>query len=116
MNNAFDIVRGGEMRRTMEQTALFDGPDVAHTTGFIRGFNRTLARTGIGLYEMITAPIPPYDPIFTDHFAPYPVYPDNYQPGIMADSLFTTDSNLGFGGGDVAPFLPGSRFHVFGNP
>ena len=29
LNNSFDIVRGGEFRRTMEQTALFDSPDTA---------------------------------------------------------------------------------------
>src|SRR5438552_3887511 len=76
MSNTFEIVRGGEFRRTMEQTALVDGPDTAYGTGFIRGVNRTLARTGIGIYEIVTAPFPPYDPVATDHFAPGPVYPD----------------------------------------
>src|SRR5213078_2357390 len=77
MGNMFEIVRGGEFRRTMEQTALVDGPDTAYGTGFIRGVNRTLARTGIGIYEVVTAPFPPYGPVFTDHFSPGPVYPDN---------------------------------------
>src|SRR5881296_1350524 len=45
-NNAFEIVRGGEFRRTMEQTAMFDSPDTAYSTGFFRGINRSLARTG----------------------------------------------------------------------
>ena len=40
-----DIVRGGEFRRTVEQTALFQGPDAGYTTGVVRGINRTLART-----------------------------------------------------------------------
>ena len=112
MANTFEIVRGGEFRRTMEQSALFDGPDYAYSTGFVRGINRTLSRTGIGVYEMVTAPIPPYDPVFTDRFAPGPVYPDNYTPGLMADSMFETDSHIGFTGGDVAPFIPGSRFRI----
>ena len=116
LNNAFDIVRGGEFRRTMEQTALHDGPDAAYSTGFIRGINRTFARTGIGIYEMITAPLPPYDPVFTEHFSVNPVYPDNYTPTLMADPMFATDTQLGFSGGNVAPFIPGSRFHVFANP
>src|SRR5690242_18900813 len=73
MANTADIVRGGEFRRTMEQTALFKGSDMAYSTGFVRGVNRTLCRTGIGVYEMVTAPIPPYHPIFTDRFAPGPV-------------------------------------------
>ncbi|HEV2394269.1 MAG TPA: exosortase system-associated protein, TIGR04073 family [Verrucomicrobiae bacterium] len=113
VNNMLEVVRGGEMRRTMEQTAIFDGPDVAYTTGFFRGLNRTLARTGIGVYEVVTAPIPPYDPVFTDYFAPGSVYPDNYTPGLLEDSMFATDSNLGFSGGDVAPIVPGSRFRIF---
>jgi len=113
MSNMFEIVRGGEFRRTMEQTGLFDGPDAAYGTGFVRGINRTMARTGIGIYEVVTAPFPPYDPVFTDHFAPGPVYPDNYLPGLLEDSMFATDSNLGFSGGDVAPFIPGSRFRIF---
>ncbi|HYG24177.1 MAG TPA: exosortase system-associated protein, TIGR04073 family [Verrucomicrobiae bacterium] len=111
--NTFEIVRGGEFRRTMEQTALFDSPDEAYSTGFIRGVNRTLARTGLGVYEIVTAPIPPYDPIFTNYLAPGPVYPDNYQPGLLADSMFDTDTYFGYSGGDVMPFVPGSRFRVF---
>src|SRR5436190_5387158 len=87
MANTFEIVRAGEFRRTMEQTALFDGPDAAYSTGFVRGVNRTLARTGIGIFEVVTAPFPPYGPIFTDHFAPGPVYPDNYAPTLIEDSM-----------------------------
>jgi putative exosortase-associated protein (TIGR04073 family) len=113
MANTFEVVRMGEMRRSMEQTALFDSPDTAYTTGFIHGLNRSLARTGIGIYEVVTAPLPPYHPVCTDYLAPGPVYPDNFAPGLMADSMFATDTDLGYSGGDVLPFLPGSRFHVF---
>jgi putative exosortase-associated protein (TIGR04073 family) len=113
MANAFDIVRGGEFRRTMEQTALFDGPDAAYTHGFIRGINRTFARTGIGIFEMVTAPFPPHHPIATDYLAPGPVYPDSYMPNLLEDSMFATDTSVGFSGGDVLPMIPGSRFHVF---
>jgi putative exosortase-associated protein (TIGR04073 family) len=113
MANTFEIVRIGELRRSMEQTALIEGPDTAYTAGFMHGLNRTLARTGIGVYEVVTAPIPPHHPVFTDHFAPGPVYPDNYAPGMIADSMFATDTDLGYGGGDVLPFIPGMRFRVF---
>lgn len=113
MANTFEVVRGGEFRRTVEQTALWDGPDSGYTVGFIRGFNRSMARTGIGIYEVVTAPFPPYDPVFTDYLAPGPVYPDNYTPSLLEDSLFATDTNLGFSGGDVLPFVPGSRFRIF---
>ena len=113
MANLVEPLRLGEMRRTMEQTALFDGPDVSYTAGFIRGLNRTLARTGIGVYEVVTAPIPPYDPVCTDYLSPNPVYPDNYTPTLVEDTSFSTDTNLGFGGGDVIPFVAGSRFRIF---
>jgi len=113
MGNTYEIVRGGEFRRSMEQTALFEGPDTAYSTGFVHGVNRSFARTGIGVYEVVTAPFPPYHPVFTDKFSPGPVYPDNYVPGIIADSTFATDTELGYSGGDVLPFIPGVRFHVF---
>ncbi|MGN6642603.1 MAG: exosortase system-associated protein, TIGR04073 family, partial [Verrucomicrobiota bacterium] len=111
--NTFEIVRGGEFRRTMEQTALFDSPDTAYSLGVVRGINRTLARTGLGIYEVVTAPFPPYDPQFTNYLAPGPVYPDSYTPGLIADSMFATDTYIGYSGGDVAPMIPGSRFRIF---
>ena len=113
MSNVIEPLRMGEIRRSMEQTALFDGPDAGYATGFIKGLNRTLARTGLGVYEMVTAPIPPYDPVLTDYLAPGPVYPDSYAPGLVEDSMFSTDTNLGFAGGDIAPLVPGSRFRIF---
>lgn len=112
INNFTEIPRGGEVRRSMEQSALFRGPDQSYTTGFIHGMNRSVARTFVGLYEIITFPFPPYDPVF---HPVNPVYPDNYKPGILADSIFATDTQLGFSGGDVAPWSPGSRFSIFGN-
>jgi len=113
MSNMYEIVRGGEMRRSVEQTALFESPEVGYTYGFIHGLNRTLARTGIGIYEVVTAPFPPYGPVCTEYFSVNPVYPDNYTPGLLEDSMFATDTNLGFSGGDVAPMVPGSRFRIF---
>ena len=135
MNNVTEFVRGGEIRRSMEQTALWEGPDSAYTTGFIRGFNRSLARTAIGAYEVVTAPFPPYGPLLTSTNRLYPdfsirnktypwggmvlpenpVYPDAYKPGVLSDSIFATDTALGFSGGDVAPMVKGSRFKVFDN-
>jgi len=135
MNNVTEIVRGGELRRSTEQTALWEGPEASYTVGFIRGLNRTVARTAIGAYEVITAPFPPYGPLLTSTNRLYPdysirnssfpwggmvlpedpVFPDNYRPTLLADSLFATDTSLGFSGGDVAPMVPGSRFHIYDN-
>jgi putative exosortase-associated protein (TIGR04073 family) len=111
--NTYEIVRAGEYRRSVEQVSLVEGPNVGYTYGAMHGFNRTLVRTGIGIYEIVTAPIPPYGPVFTNHYTPNPVYPDNYQPGLIEDSLFATDTYVGYSGGDVAPFIPGSRFQIF---
>lgn len=116
MNNTFEIVRGGELRRSMEQTTLFNSPDAGYGVGFVHGLNRTLARTGIGIYEVLTFPFPPYHPVCTDTFAPGPVYPDNYTPDLRSDSLYATDTSLGFSGGDVIPLMPGSRFRIFDTP
>lgn len=113
MRNITELARGGEIRRSMEQTALFDGPDMAYTTGFLRGFNKSLVRTGVGVYEVLTAPFPPYDPVFTDYMTVDPVYPDSYKPKLLADPTFGPDTALGFSGGDVAPMIPGSRFRIF---
>jgi putative exosortase-associated protein (TIGR04073 family) len=113
ITNLVEPLRMGEFRRSMEQTGLTDGPDAAYGVGFIRGINRTLARTGVGLYEIVTAPIPPYDPVWTSYLSPTPAYPDNYVPNLVEDSTFATDTNLGFSGGDVMPFMPGSRFRIF---
>jgi putative exosortase-associated protein (TIGR04073 family) len=113
MANTMEIVRLGEWRRTMEQTALFRGPDKGYSTGFVSGLTRSVARTGVGVYEIVTAPFPPYDPVFTDYLSPAPAYPDNYKPNLLEDSLFATDANLGFSGGDINPLIPGSRFRIF---
>lgn len=110
IGNVTELARMGEVRRAMEQTALWEGTDKAYTTGVIRGLNRSFARTGVGLYEIITFPFPTYDPIFLPE---QPVYPDSYTPNLIADPSFGPDASLGFSGGDVAPFIPGSRFRVF---
>jgi putative exosortase-associated protein (TIGR04073 family) len=121
ISNTFEIVRGGEMRRSIEQTTIFEGPHAGYTTGLIRGMNRSLARTGLGIWEVLTFPIPnhtahSYAPIGTRYLAANPVYPDSFQPGILAgDTTLETDSNVGMSGGDVAPFVPGSRFTIFGH-
>jgi putative exosortase-associated protein (TIGR04073 family) len=110
INNMTEFTRMGEIRRSMEQTALFEGADVAYTTGFFKGFNRSVMRTAVGAYEVITFPIPSYDPVFLPE---NPVYPDSYKPRLIADPTFGPDANLGFSGGDVAPMLMGSRFRIF---
>lgn len=113
--NITEPIRLGELRRSMEQTAISSGPDVAYTRGFVKGLNRTIARTVVGAYEIATFPIPDrgfsnYEPLM--HPA-NPVYPDSYTPRILADPMFQPDADLGFATGDVAPWIAGSRFRIF---
>lgn len=127
MNNSMELFRGGEMRRSIEQAGLWDGADAAFSTGLVQGIGRTMARTAIGFSEVITAPFPPYTPysfpekwfrdpsnkLRSEPFSVNPVYPDTYQPRLFSDTIFHTDSRIGFAGGEIAPFIPGSRFRVF---
>jgi putative exosortase-associated protein (TIGR04073 family) len=115
MNNFYEVVRMGEMRRSVEQMSVLDSPGAGYTAGAVRGLDRSLARTGVGVLEVITFPLPPYGPMFTSYLKPEPVFPESYKPGLISDSLFDTDTYTGFTGGDVAPFIPGSRFKVFDN-
>jgi putative exosortase-associated protein (TIGR04073 family) len=113
LSNSAEFARLGEIQRSMEQTALFETPGHHYAEGFVKGFCKSVARTGVGAYEIITFPLPPYEPVWTDYLSPSPGYPDAYKPGLIADSMFSTDVNVGFSGGDVAPWSPGSRFKVF---
>ena len=113
MSNMLEFTRLGEVRRSVEQTTLFDQPGGHYYAGYAKGMQRSFVRTILGVYETAFPFLPPYDPLLTDYLSVNPVYPDNYAPGILADSLFATDTNLGFSGGDVAPFIPGSRFRIF---
>ena len=113
MGNMFEPVRAGEFSRGAEQGSLFGGTDTGMMAGFAQGFDKTMLRTGVGIYEIVTFPIPPYGPVCTDYLSPRPAYPDSYHPRKWADSMTATDHYLGFSGGDVAPWFPGSRFRVF---
>lgn len=113
--NVGEVVRAGEFQRATEQSSLFTGTDTGYTTGVVKGVNKTLARTGVGLYEIVTFPLPPYHPVCRDYLQAYPQYPDSYHPRKVSAPQMDTDHYLGFSGGDVAPWFPGSRFRVFDN-
>jgi len=135
ISNVTEIVRLGELRRSMEQSAYWNGQESAFTTGFIHGLNRTMVRTFVGVYEVVTFPIPSYEPVFTPDYrlypdisvkntrypfgglklSPQPVYPASYAPNLLSTQIFATDTSLGFSGGDIAPMIIGSRFRIFDN-
>jgi putative exosortase-associated protein (TIGR04073 family) len=115
MSNTFEIVRMGEVRRSVEQTSVFESPSAGYTVGLVSGIDHTVARTVMGAVEIVTFPLPPYDPVFTSYVKPGPIYPESYKPGRISEGVFDTDTYMGFSGGEVAPFIPGSRFRVFDN-
>jgi len=102
-----------DMRRSIEQTAIFESPSIAYTTGVARGFDAEMTRLGVGIAEVATFPFPPYAP-YMKSLGDYPG-PESYRPGRYSDALFDTDTYNGFSGGEVAPFVPGSRFKIFDN-
>ena len=114
LSNTFEIVRMGELRSSVEENSVFPQSGYGYY-GLVHGLDRSLERTAIGVYEVATFPIPSYDPVLTKSFSPDPVFPDSYTPGLPATTSFETDTYTGFSGGDVAPFIPGSRFQVFDN-
>ena len=116
MNNIGEVVRWGETRRSIEQSGVWSGPFAARGRGMVSGLHHSLARIGVGVIEVVTFPIPSYDPMFTRYVTPVPGSPDNYKPGLPDISLYDTDTALGFSGGDIAPIVPGSRFAIFRTP
>jgi len=114
-SNTFEFARLAEMRRSIEQTEVFEGSGSAFTTGVIHGFDQTIARVGLGVAEVATFPIPPYEPIATSYVPVKSLGPESYRPNMYSDAMFDTDTYTGFSGGDVAPFIPGSRFQIFDN-
>jgi putative exosortase-associated protein (TIGR04073 family) len=114
IRNTTEVVRLGDMRTSVEQTSVWNGPEQGCTVGVVRGFDHTLERTGLGLVEIITAPFPPYHPIFTKYVPANPTYPDSYVDGLPDDPLFHTDYYVGYSGGLEADFVPGSQFDVLG--
>lgn len=110
LTNVTEVARLGELRRSMEQSAIWDSPQEGISRGFINGISNTLKRTAAGVYEVATFPLPSYDPILEPEWGQFP---DNHKPNLLSDTTFAPDVALGFSGGDIAPFLPASRFRVF---
>jgi putative exosortase-associated protein (TIGR04073 family) len=115
VSNLTEFTRMGELSRSVEQASLFDAPTAGPTSGFVQGVSRSFVRTGVGLYEVLTFPFPNYK---NKDYGPvlepvHPIFPESYKPGIFADSIMSSDSAIGFGSGEIAPMVPGSRFRIF---
>lgn len=58
-----------ELVKCIGEANYEDGPVAALTYGFFRGMYRTALRGAVGIFEMVTFPIPfpkNYDPVLTD--------------------------------------------------
>ena len=114
--NTTELTRMGEFQSSIEQETLWgQSPDVGLATGMVKGIDNTLKRTGLGIYEVVTFPFPPYHAVMTNYVSEYPAHVDGYVGGHISEGAFDVDSYTGFSGGEVAPFFPGSQFNVFDN-
>lgn len=115
IRNTSEIVRWSSMQRSVEQASLFDSAEQGQTDGVVKGFSQTIARTGMGLIDIITFPIPlPSYSAWGTNAVPAAVqWPDSYKPGLRAAQALQTDDRLGFAGGTILPWVPGNRFRIF---
>src|SRR5581483_4944728 len=72
ISNTLEIVRLGELDRAVEQEGIFNGMGDGVWTGVIEGMDRSFVRTGVGIYEVVTAPLPPYHPVLTNYISAQP--------------------------------------------
>jgi putative exosortase-associated protein (TIGR04073 family) len=115
IRNTCEIVRWSSMERSIEQSSLFDGTEKGQTDGVVTGFGQTIARTGMGIIDVVTFPIPyPSYKAWGTNIVPADVqWPDSYKPGSRGAQALATDDNLGFAGGTIMPWVPGNRFRIF---
>lgn len=115
IRNTCEIVRWSSMERSIEQSSLFDGTEKGQTDGVVTGIGQTIARTGIGLVDIVTFPIPyPSYKAWGTNVVPADVqWPDSYKPGSRGAQALATDDKLGFAGGTIMPWVPGNRFRIF---
>ncbi len=115
LDNTMELVRWGDMRQSIEQNAVFSAPNVSYSYGIVHGFDQSICRAGLGIFEVATFPLPSYKPICTSKVPATPQYPASYRPGLISSSTFDTDTYSGYSGGDIMPYIPGSRFSIFDN-
>lgn len=104
--NTAEVVRWGELQRSVQENMVEPIPGTGYY-GFVHGFNKSVARTGVGIFEVVTFPIPTpdYKPMFTRYLSPDPAMP-----------YISTDYYTGFSDNEVlGHYFPLLSFPVFGN-
>lgn len=109
--NMYEPVRMGELRRSVEQNAISDSPSGGPGYGLVHGFARTIERTAVGVFDVVTFPIPT-EPLM---HPVAPVYPDSQPRQQMGHLGVGSDQYIGFQDSGVAPFIPGSQFNPLEN-
>ena len=117
IDNLAEIFRFGEVRRSIEQTAsVWLARPIAHRW-FLHGVDRSIERTCIGFYEVLTFPIPNHPPL---DYGPImrpadPVYPDTYKPNAGMSSSYSPTPRSVSVAETSRRIIPGSRFRIFDN-
>ena len=106
----------GEMQHSVEQNAVFD-PPARHATGLIHGFDQSVYRHRAG--RLSDRHFPGRQPADANqlraetHSARERLIRTATIRDCRLSRTFQTDTYTGFSGGDIVPFIPGSRFSVF---
>jgi putative exosortase-associated protein (TIGR04073 family) len=104
--NTAEVVRWGELRSSVQQYTVEPIPGTGYY-GFVHGFDKSVARTGMGIFETVTFPIPTpdYKPMWTSYLSPDPAMPN-----------IDTDYYTGFSGNSIlGSWFPLLNFQVFPN-
>ena len=109
--NVMEPVRMGELTRSTEQTYLADGPTVAGSYGLVHGVARTIQRTAVGAFDIVTFPIPTEPLIIPSE----PVYPDSVRPQMAGNLGLDSSHYVGFSGGAVLPGIGPAMFNPLEN-
>ncbi len=111
ISNVMEPLRGGELTRSTEQTYLADGPIAARSYGVVHGVARTIQRTAVGAFDIVTFPIPT-DPLITPS---EPVYPDSVKPQMAGNMGVFSSRHVGIDNGAVLPGLGTAMFDPLEN-
>ncbi|MFO1457923.1 MAG: exosortase system-associated protein, TIGR04073 family [Verrucomicrobiota bacterium] len=111
LTNLAEPLRMGELVRSAEQNSLSMDIDGSPGYGVIHGFTRTIERTAVGAFEVVTFPIPTQPIIYPVN----PVFPDSQERSQIGYFGIGSDQFIGLQDSSVAPFIPGSEFNPLQN-
>ena len=80
LSNTYEVVRWGELRRSVEHEQPCWTRPAPATTASSTALTVPFSAPGSASYEVVTFPIPmpTYQPMFAKDFSPDPVFPESY--------------------------------------